>query len=143
MVHFLISKLNQNAIIPVRATGGSAGYDLTSCEEKTIPAHGWVCVDTGIAIQIASDCYCRIAPRSGLTVKNGLCVGAGVIDSDYRGAIGVVLFNHGDTDFQVKIGMKIAQMVFEKIYTPDFEEVEYSELTTTLRGEDGFGSTGV
>jgi dUTP pyrophosphatase len=80
------------------------------------------------------------APRSGLTLKNGLDVGAGVIDEDYRGNVGVILFNHSDTEFTVKAGDRIAQLILERIVTPAVEEVE--DLDVTDRGSGGFGSTG-
>lgn len=73
--------------------------------------------------------------------KHSIDVGAGVIDADYRGPVGVILFNHSDVDFEVKVGDRIAQMILEKIVTPDVAEVQ--DLDSTLRGEGGFGSTGV
>ena len=96
---------------------------------------------TGISVAIPEGCYGRIAPRSGLAVKRFIDVGAGVIDADYRGEIGVVLFNHSDEDFVVKPGDRIAQLILEKIETPTVKEAE--ELPDTKRGTDGFGSTGV
>ena len=81
------------------------------------------------------------APRSGLAWKHSIDVGAGVIDADYRGPVGVILFNHSDVDFEVKVGDRIAQLIIEKILTPDVVEVE--DLDSTVRGEGGFGSTGV
>lgn len=83
----------------------------------------------------------RIAPRSGLAAKNSIDVGAGVIDADYRGPVKVLLFNHGETGFEVKEGDRVAQLVLERIYTPEVEEVE--ELEESVRGAGGFGSTGV
>lgn len=81
------------------------------------------------------------APRSGLALKHSIDVGAGVIDADYRGPVGVVLFNHSEVDFVVKPGDRIAQMIIEVIVTPEVAEVE--DLDATVRGEGGFGSTGV
>ena len=81
------------------------------------------------------------APRSGLALKHSIDVGAGVIDADYRGPVGVILFNHSDADFAVKPGGRIAQMIIEVIATPEVAEVE--DLDATVRGEGGFGSTGV
>lgn len=81
------------------------------------------------------------APRSGLAWKNSIDVGAGVIDADYRGPVGVILFNHADSDFAIKAGDRIAQLILELIVTPDVVEVD--DLDATIRGEDGFGSTGV
>lgn len=83
----------------------------------------------------------RIAPRSGLAAKNFIDVGAGVIDADYRGQVKVLLFNHSDADFVVKEGDRVAQLVLERIYTP--EVVEVQELEESVRGAGGFGSTGV
>lgn len=82
----------------------------------------------------------RIAPRSGLAVKHGISTGAGVIDADYRGQVKILLFNHGDKDFEVKEGDRIAQLILERIYTPEVVEVE--ELEESVRGAGGFGSTG-
>lgn len=140
---FYISKVVPHAVIPSRATDGAAGYDLSACEDAVVPAGGWKMINTGIAVQIPSDCYARVAPRSGLTLKKGLSTGAGVIDSDYRDAVRVILFNHSDIDFEVKSGDRIAQMIFERIYTPMLQEVKYEEMTDTARGLGGFGSTGV
>ena len=96
---------------------------------------------TGLAISFPAGLYARIAPRSGLALKKFIDVGAGVVDADYRGDVGVVLFNHGDQDFEVKMGDRIAQMIFEKIDTPDVVEVQ--GLEDTVRGVGGFGSTGI
>ena len=107
-----------------------------------IPAKSKALVFTGIAIAIPNDCYGHIAPRSGLAVKNFIDVGGGVIDSDYRGEIGVVLFNFSDNDFSPKIGDRIAQLILEKIYNIDLA-LEVDELPNTIRGTGGFGSTGI
>lgn len=82
----------------------------------------------------------RIAPRSGLAAKHSLATGAGVIDYDYRGEVKLIIFNHSDTDFEVKAGDRMAQLVLERIVTPDVVVVE--ELEGTERGAGGFGSTG-
>lgn len=84
--------------------------------------------------------YGRVAPRSGLAWKNFIDVGAGVIDQDYRGNVGVILFNHSDVDFDVKKGDRIAQLICERIAHPNVVEVK--SLSETARGEGGFGSTG-
>jgi dUTP pyrophosphatase len=84
--------------------------------------------------------YGRIAPRSGLTVKYGLCVGGGVLDEDYSGEVKVVLFNHGPTDFDIRTGDRIAQLILEKIEIPEVTLV--NELEQSDRGSGGFGSTG-
>ena len=139
---FRFAKVVSNAIAPTRVEVGAAGYDLSACEDKIIPAGKWDKVDTGIAVEFPSYCYGRVAPRSGLAFKKGISVGAGVIDSSYRGTIQVILFNHGSEAFVVKSGDRIAQLIFEKIYTPELEEVTIETLTTTDRGTGGFGSTG-
>lgn len=82
----------------------------------------------------------RIAPRSGLASKNFIDTGAGVIDADYRGQVKVLLFNHAETDFEVNEGDRVAQLIIERIYTPEIQVVE--ELEESVRGEGGFGSTG-
>lgn len=96
---------------------------------------------TGLSIAIPEQTYARIAPRSGLAVKKFLDVGAGVVDYDYRGEVGVVLFNHGEEDFEVKVGDRIAQLILERISMADC--VETDMLFDTERGSAGFGSTGV
>ncbi|XP_019869645.1 deoxyuridine 5'-triphosphate nucleotidohydrolase isoform X2 [Aethina tumida] len=126
---------------PVRGSDKAAGYDLKSAFAYVVPAKGKEIIDTGIKIQLPEGCYGRIAPRSGLAAKNFIDVGAGVVDEDYRGILKVVLFNHGDNDFAVQPGDRIAQLICEKIYYPKLVEVK--ELTDTARGEGGFGSTGV
>lgn len=95
---------------------------------------------TDIQIELPSGCYGRVAPRSGLAAKNFIDVGAGVIDEDYRGNVGVVLFNHAAVPFEIKKGDRIAQLICEQIFYPTIEEVE--TLSITERGAGGFGSTG-
>ena len=136
-----VQKLNNNAALPKRSTEGAAGYDLCASQNCIIPAGGKGLVHTGLAISFPAGLYARIAPRSGLALKKFIDVGAGVVDHDYRGEVGVVLFNHGDQDFEVNMGDRIAQLILEKIDTPPVEEVQ--GLGETVRGVGGFGSTGV
>ncbi|KAJ7966743.1 deoxyuridine 5'-triphosphate nucleotidohydrolase-like [Quillaja saponaria] len=136
-----VKKLSPKAVLPSRASPLSAGYDLSSAVETKVPARGKALVPTDLSISIPEGTYARVAPRSGLAWKNSIDVGAGVIDADYRGPVGVILFNHSDLDFEVKVGDRIAQLLIEKILTPDVLEVE--DLDSTVRGEGGFGSTGV
>ena len=96
---------------------------------------------TDLSIACPPGTYGRVAPRSGLTVKNGIHVGAGVIDADYRGPVGVVLFNLGQEDFVIQVGDRIAQLILEKVCIATVEEVD--ELDSTVRGSGGFGSTGI
>ena len=138
---FQVKKIVSHAIIPTRATEGSAGLDISSSVDAIVPSRKWLAVPTGISIAVPRYCYARIAPRSGLTFKYGIQVGAGVIDSDYTGEIKVILFNHGENDFIIKTGDRIAQLIFEKIVINELQEVE--ELVQTDRGSGGFGSTGI
>lgn len=140
---FRVAKLNPNAQIPQRNGKGDAGYDLFAVEDAVIDPQHWKGVGTGITLEFPSDCYARVAPRSGLAFKKGIDVFAGVVDSSYRGEIRVILMNHGVHPVEVKVGDRIAQIIFERIYTPDvLEEAPFEELTNTDRGEGGFGSTG-
>lgn len=97
----LIKRLSERAILPTKGSPLAAGYDLYAANETLIPAKGKAIVKTGLALKIPSGNYGRVAPRSGLTVKHFIDVGAGVIDEDYRGELGVVLFNFSETDFEV------------------------------------------
>jgi len=137
---FQAKRLSENATIPKRATPGAAGYDLYSAADITVHARGRALVPTDVALRIPEGCYARVAARSSLAFCHGLGVGAGVVDADYRGGVGVVLFNHTDSDFQVKKGDRVAQLILERIFTPELTEVE--SLDDTERGHGGFGSTG-
>jgi len=134
-----VKRLSEKAILPVRASKQAAGYDISSAQDVVIKARGKGLVMTDIVIAVPEGYYGRIAPRSGLAWKNHIDVGAGVIDSDYRGNVGVVLFNHAEVDFKVTQGDRIAQLLLEKIITPEVKEV--LEIDTTERGAGGFGST--
>lgn len=136
-----VRRLNEHALLPKRGSAGAAGYDLASCEDTEVPARGRAVVKTGLQIACPPGTYARVAPRSGLAVKHFIDTGAGVVDEDYRGEVGVVLFNHGDTAFQVKRGDRVAQLILERIATPEVLEVE--SLDDTQRGAGGYGSTGV
>ena len=136
-----IQKLSDKAIVPTRGSEWSAGLDLYAAETKTIAPGARAVVKTDISIACPKGTYGRIAPRSGLTVKHGIDVGAGVVDADYRGPVGVVLFNLGQKEFQIQPGDRIAQLVLEKIVMAPIEVVD--DLEATERGTGGFGSTGV
>ncbi|XDG06873.1 hypothetical protein ABKA04_006488 [Annulohypoxylon sp. FPYF3050] len=136
----LIKKLSPNAKLPTRGSAFSAGYDLYASQPTTIPARGKALVETDISIAVPANTYGRIAPRSGLAAKHFIDTGAGVIDADYRGPVKVLLFNHAETDFAIAEGDRIAQLVVERIYTP--EVIEVQELEESVRGAGGFGSTG-
>src|SRR5210317_962726 len=140
MSQLLVKKLNEHAITPTRGSPLAAGYDVYSSVDTTIASGCRGLVDTGVAFTVPLETYGRIAPRSGLAVKKGIQVGAGVIDRDYTGEVKVVLFNHGDEDFEVKKGDRIAQLILERCETPEVEEINIVEDTD--RGSGGFGSTG-
>lgn len=134
-------KLHESASLPSRSNAGDAGYDLSAVEHWTIPVGKRALVDTGLAVAIPGGHYGRIAPRSGLAVKKGLQTGAGVVDSCYRGSVKVLLFNQGEDTVFITPGDRIAQLIVERIATPEPEWVD--ELPETSRGIGGFGSSGV
>ena len=136
-----VRRMNVNAKLPMRSSSGLAGYDLSATETAVVPAHGKCLVKRGLAIAMPLGCYGCIAPRSGLAVKKFIDVGPRVIVSDYRGELGVVLFNFSGEDFCINMGDRIAQLVFEKIKTPEIKEV--TELEGTNRGSKGYGSFGI
>ena len=140
MSELRVKKLVQDAIIPTRGSSGAVGYDLYSVDEVVLPASQRTLVGTGVAVVLPMNVYGRVAPRSGLTVKHGIHVGAGVIDPDYTGEIKVALFNIGDVPFEIKKGDRIAQLVLERCETPGVREID--TLDETGRGAGGFGSTG-
>ena len=138
---FGVKKLSYDAILPTRGSDGSVGYDLYSVEDAIVPCQaGNAIVGTGIAVRIPDGWYGRVAPRSGLAAKHCIDVGAGVIDPDYTGEVKVVLFNRGFDNFEIKKGDRIAQLILERCETPHIKEIGL--LEETLRGSDGFGSTG-
>tara|TARA_B100001250_G_scaffold397517_1_gene404693 strand:- start:5400 stop:5837 length:438 start_codon:yes stop_codon:yes gene_type:complete len=144
MVNVLIKRLNSKAQIPNYKTKGSSGMDLMAFIEKPIiikPKESAL-IPTGISIAIPDDTEVQIRPRSGLAAKSNIGVlnAPGTIDSDYRGEIKIILFNHGNQNFTVKNNDRVAQMVLTPIIKITFEEVD--ELPETLRGSGGFGSTG-
>merc|ERR1719492_556759 len=117
-----VAKLSDKAIIPTKGSKLAAGYDLYSAEDATIPARGKGLVKTDLQIKVPHGTYGRVAPRSGLAWKNHIDIGAGVVDQDYRGNVGVVMFNHADVAFSIKKGDRIAQLICEKIEYPELEE---------------------
>ncbi|MBQ8296656.1 MAG: dUTP diphosphatase [Ruminococcus sp.] len=142
----ILKKLKDNAVIPVRATSGSAGLDLCSCIDSPVDIlPGEIAViPTGLSAQPESnDTALMIYPRSGLASRYGISLAncVGVVDSDYRGEICVPLINHGSERFTVENGMRIAQLVVTPVILP---EIEVSDaLSATERGCGGFGSTGL
>jgi dUTP pyrophosphatase len=136
----LIKKLSANATTPTRGSAFAAGYDIYSSHDTVIPSRGKALVDTDLAIAVPDGTYGRIAPRSGLASKHFIDTGAGVIDADYRGQVKILLFNHSEVDYKVAKGDRVAQLVLERICTPEVVEVE--NLEESVRGAGGFGSTG-
>lgn len=138
-------QLNKGAKIPVYSTEQAAGADICACIDSdiVIKSGTWETIPTGVKIELPVGFEAQIRPRSGLAAKSGITVlnSPGTVDSDYRGEIKVILINHSRTDFVVKNGERIAQMVIAKHQVADFD-VQY-ELTTTKRDTGGFGSTGV
>ncbi|KAF7258012.1 hypothetical protein EG68_04612 [Paragonimus skrjabini miyazakii] len=134
-------KLSSDATTPTRGSPLAAGYDLYAAHEAVLPPKDRGFVKTDIQIALPDGCYGRVAPRSGLALKHGIDVGAGVIDQDYRGNVGVVLFNFGNEEFKIKKGDRIAQLICERIFLPELVECE--SLSATVRGANGYGSTGV
>ncbi|XP_054944222.1 deoxyuridine 5'-triphosphate nucleotidohydrolase, mitochondrial isoform X4 [Physeter macrocephalus] len=117
-------RLSEHATAPTKGSERAAGYDLYSAYDYTVPPMEKALVKTDIQIALPSGCYGRVAPRSGLAAKHFIDVGAGVIDEDYRGNVGVVLFNFGKEKFEVKKGDRIAQLICERIFYPEIEEVQ-------------------
>jgi dUTP pyrophosphatase len=141
--------VSRKSSVPTRGTRRSAGYDLTASEECVVPAGNRKMVKTGVKCVLPANTYGRIASRSGLSLKHGIEVGAGVVDEDYTNELMVILYNHGEDDFEVKVGHRIAQLVIEKIVYPT-TLVEIDGLVTpsvsyvrSTRGTGGFGSTGL
>lgn len=138
-----IKKLHQDAIVPQYQTQGSAGFDLHAIEKYVLKAGSITLIKTGLAMEIDSGFELQIRPRSGLALKNQITVlnSPGTIDSDYRGEIMVILYNHSQQDFVVNKGDRIAQGVIAKYERADFEVC--MQLSDTQRGSGGFGSSGV
>ena len=144
MVKILIKKLNSKVKLPKYKTDGSSGMDLMAFLDKpvSIMPHKSELIPTGLSIAIPDNTEVQIRPRSGLAAKNNISVlnTPGTIDSDYRGELKVILYNHGSEEFIVNNDDRIAQMILVPIIKATFEEVE--TLPETIRGEGGFGSTG-
>ena len=144
MAKVLIKKLSSSVELPNYKTDGASGMDLMAFikEPITLKPNSSCLVPTGISVAFSSDFEIQIRPRSGLAAKNNISVlnTPGTIDSDYRGEIKVILFNHGNSDFLINNKDRIAQMILTPVIKMDLEETD--NLTETIRGEGGFGSTG-
>ena len=144
MVKVLVKKLSTKVQLPSYKTKGSSGMDLNAFIANPIKIlpNTSALIPTGLSIAIPEELEIQIRPRSGLAAKSNISVlnTPGTIDSDYRGELKVILFNHGNKDFTVQNNDRIAQMILTPILKIDFEEVD--ELPNTIRGVGGFGSTG-
>ncbi|KAG6492672.1 hypothetical protein ZIOFF_047637 [Zingiber officinale] len=137
--HILVNRMFPQAVLPKRKTEGSAGLDIAASHDAIIEPYGRELVHTGLRIEIPYGYYGRIASRSGFAWKHGIEVGAGVIDSDYRGEVQVLLFNRTSLPILITSQQDIAQLILEKIAMPEVYEVPH--LSYTERGDQGFGST--
>ena len=144
MVKVLIRKLNSNVELPKYKTTGASGMDLMAFIEEPIKVapNNSCLVPTGLFMAFSEDYEVQIRPRSGLAAKNNITVlnTPGTIDSDYRGEIKIILFNHGKEDFLINNKDRVAQMILTPVVKIELEEV--NDLPKTLRGKGGFGSTG-
>ena len=144
MARVLIKKLNPDVELPVYKTSGASGMDLMAFVEEPIKIapNSTYLVPTGLSMAFSEDYEVQIRPRSGLAVKNSISVlnTPGTIDSDYRGEIKIILFNHGKEDFTINNKDRVAQIILTPVIKMEFEEIE--NLPGTLRGKGGFGSTG-
>ena len=144
MTKVLIKKLDPTVELPAYKTEGASGMDLMALlkEPINLKPNSSCLVPTGLAVAFSSDFEIQIRPRSGLAAKNSISVlnTPGTIDSDYRGEIKVILFNHGKNDFLINNKDRIAQMILTPVIKMDLEETD--DLPETIRGEGGFGSTG-
>ena len=144
MVKILIKKTSKEVITPKYKTDGSSGVDLSAFLDKevVIKPNSSELIPTGLQVAIPEEFEIQIRPRSGLAAKESIGVlnSPGTIDSDYRGELKIILFNHGKEDFIINNGDRIAQMVLVPIIKMEFEEVD--SLPDTVRGQGGFGSTG-
>ncbi len=144
MIKVLVKKLEPSVKLPSYKTSGASGMDLMAYIDKSIELKpGESClVPTGISVAFSEEYEIQIRPRSGLAAKNNISVlnTPGTIDSDYRGEIKVILFNHGNKNFKISNSDRIAQMILTPVIKMDLEET--NELPKSMRGEGGFGSTG-
>ena len=144
MVKVLVKKLNSKVKLPSYKTEGSSGMDLIAFVDKPIEIkpNNSALIPTGLSIAIPEDFEVQIRPRSGLAAKSNISVlnTPGTIDSDYRGELKIILFNHSKVNFTINNNDRVAQMILTPIFKIDFEEVD--NLPDTVRGSGGFGSTG-
>lgn len=142
MLQIKFVKLREGAHIPQKAHEDDAGFDLYASEDFLLKAHSFGCVPTAISMELPRGTEAQVRPRSGLAAGHGITVlnAPGTIDAGYRGEVKVILINHGDNDFEITAGMRIAQLVISSVINASF--VEVSSLDRSDRGEGGFGSSG-
>jgi len=133
-------KLDTEAVVPTKSHQSDAGWDLYALEDGQVTPKNKTLIKTGIALEIPNGVVGLIWPRSGLAVKSGIDVFAGVVDSGYRGDVGVCLYNSSESTLEFKKGDRIAQILFQEV--PNFKIQETTELDCSPRGEGGFGSSG-
>ncbi len=138
-----ITKIDKLAHMPTRATPGSAGLDLRALDSGILESKHVQLVRTGISVEIPIGCVGYVSPRSGLALNYGITVinSPGVIDSDYRGEIGIIMYKHTPQSFAYSAGDRLAQLVIVQL-SPDTELEEVPELSNTKRGAGGYGHTG-
>ena len=142
MIEIKYIPLREGAHIPKKAHEDDAGFDLYASEDFLLKAHAFGCVPTALSIELPEGYEAQVRPRSGLAAKYGVTVlnAPGTIDAGYRGEVKVILINHGEQDFEISAGMRIAQMVISPVLSARF--IESSSLAESKRGEGGFGSSG-
>ena len=132
--------VGEGGTLPEYASAGAAGADLRASEEIVIAAHARAAVATGLRVEIPPGHVGLVWPRSGLAVRHGIDTLAGVVDSDYRGEVRVVLVNHGEEPFRIARGDRVAQLLVQRVERALFRPE--AQLEASGRGEGGFGSTG-
>lgn len=142
MIEIKYIPLREGAHIPQKAHEDDAGFDLYASEDYTLKAHGFGCVPTALSIELPDGYEAQVRPRSGLAAKYGVTVlnAPGTIDAGYRGELKVILINHGEQDFAITAGMRIAQLIVSPVLPARF--VEAAVLAESDRGDGGFGSSG-
>ena len=129
--------------MPTKATLGSAGYDLFAAVNAVVPSNSNDLVSLKLNMEILSGYFAKVHPRSSLLLNYKITTDGGVIDSDYRGTVKVIMINHSKKDFEIQKGERFAQMIFQKKEDVNFVKIDESELSETERGAGGFGSTSI
>ena len=140
------AKTSRDAVTPTKGSFGSPGWDLFASEERVIPPGGRIHISTGIAFDFPPNTFGRTETRSSFARDYGITTEGNVVDGDYRGAVFVILFNHGENAFKIQKGMRIAQLVLYNSpsqVTQPLVEVTEKELSTTARGKNCLGSSGL